>query len=75
MNLMVTWPFWSKAVLESHDGEKLDFEAVLDVMSHSERIEDEGELPRTGMPVEIERIVSPVLIRPFTLHGQAYGTR
>ena len=56
-------------------GEELDFEAVLRVMSDSKRIENESELPKTGMPVEIERIFSPVLIRPFELHGKPYGTR
>ncbi|KAL3161271.1 hypothetical protein ABBQ38_009631 [Trebouxia sp. C0009 RCD-2024] len=58
------------------DTEQLDPDMLLHhVMSNTAKVQQLQELPQTGMPVEIERLMSSIFIEPCELKGAAYGTR
>lgn len=58
------------------DVEDLDPAMLLhDVMADTAKVQQPEDLPQTGMPVEIEHLMSSVFIEPCELKGAAYGTR
>ena len=58
------------------DVEDLDPARLLhDVMGDTAKVHQPEDLPQTGMPVEIEHLMSSIFIEPCELKGAAYGTR
>lgn len=45
------------------------------VMGDTAKVQQPEDLPQTGMPVEIEHMMSSIFIEPCELKGAAYGTR
>lgn len=45
------------------------------LMQDSRATSDDSQLPRTGMPEQLERNLSPIFIRQHAMPGGAYGTR
>lgn len=45
------------------------------VMGDRAQVDEEENLPQTGMTVDIERLMSSIFIEPCELKGAAYGTR
>ena len=45
------------------------------VMGDTGKVQQPEDLPQTGMPVEIEHLMSSIFIEPCELKGAAYGTR
>jgi uncharacterized protein with NRDE domain len=66
-------------MVEQQDaGTEHDLHSVLlqEVMSDSRPLEDNALLPVTGMPVDVERIMSSIFIQPTqAFPGGLYGTR
>lgn len=59
----------------SAEGE-VPWDAVFErVLGSRERVQDDAQLPRTGLPLEWERQLSPVLLEPMQASGGTYGTR
>ncbi|CAL8470993.1 g10535 [Coccomyxa elongata] len=55
---------------------RIPWEAIMtDIMGDRRRVEDEAQLPPTGMPAEIERAFSSIFVEPFAMPGGSYGTR
>ncbi|KAK9800362.1 hypothetical protein WJX73_010819 [Symbiochloris irregularis] len=46
-----------------------------DILGSTTEVEDEAQLPRTGLPTEWERTLSPIFIKPHESSGGLYGTR
>ena len=64
-------------LLSSNSGhEDVDPQAMFNlVMNEKSQVYNEDELPDTGMPVEVEQLMSSIFIQPCSLRGAAYGTR
>ena len=45
------------------------------VMNEKSQVYSADELPDTGMPIEVEQLMSSIFIEPCSLRGTAYGTR
>ena len=61
---------------ETADAEHLDLNMLLHhVMGSTAKVQQPEDLPETGMPVEIEHLMSSIFIEPCELKGAAYGTR
>ena len=45
------------------------------VLGSREQVSDDARLPRTGLPLDWERQLSPVFLEPFQSSGGLYGTR
>lgn len=58
------------------DVEHLDPAMLLrQVMGDTAKVQQPEDLPQTGMPEEIEHLMSSIFIEPCELKGDAYGTR
>ena len=58
------------------DVEHLDPAMLLQhVMGDTAKVQQPEDLPQTGMPVEVEHMMSSIFIEPCELKGAAYGTR
>ena len=58
------------------DVERMDPGMLLHaVMGDTAKVQQPQDLPQTGMPVEIEHLMSSIFIEPCELKGAAYGTR
>ena len=56
--------------------EKLDPDTLFhQVMGDTAKVQQQELLPQTGMPYEIEHLMSSIFIEPCELKGNAYGTR
>ena len=53
----------------------LPWEELFKLMQDRDAIADDAELPETGMPQLVERLLSPIFISRHELNGGAYGTR
>lgn len=58
-------------------GQPIDAETVFqEVMGDRHHVSTFQEgLPPTGFPEELERVMSPIFLEQFNLHGAPYGTR
>lgn len=58
------------------DTGKLDPETLFQqVMGDTQKVEKSEDLPPTGLPIEVEHLLSSIFIAPCELKGAAYGTR
>lgn len=58
------------------DLEKVSPHSVFDmVMNEQTKVYEADELPKTGLPREVEQLMSSIFIQPCNLRGAGYGTR
>lgn len=61
---------------QTTDVESMDPNTLLHaVMADTAKVQQPQDLPQTGMPVEVEHLMSSIFIEPCELKGAAYGTR
>jgi len=61
---------------QTTDVQQLDAGTVFHtVMGNTAKVDQNEDLPQTGMPVAIEQVMSSIFIEPCELKGAAYGTR
>ena len=53
---------------------KVDDDALLDLLRDDTR-PDDGDLPDTGIGLDLERRLASIFVAPMTVNGEAYGTR
>ena len=58
------------------DLERISPQSVFDtVMNEQTKVYEADELPNTGLPLEVEQLMSSIFIQPCSLRGAGYGTR
>ncbi len=53
----------------------LPWDELFGVMQDGSAIADDAQLPVTGMPEQVERMLSPIFIDQHHMKGESYGTR